>query len=109
MAVHNAPQTLTHICLGKNENAIKKIEAANDDCRRLDVQAEEKKIVFGGSGKSWFDVEADEVDLRKQCDDDAEPDENTTREPWGGVEQCGSRKTLFRINLQEGAQGRIHE
>ena len=82
---------------------IRHIFAGNELCRTMDVEMEEKKIVYGGDGNDWKDVEADEVDLRGEmvadhCD--MPQDQQVKWEQWGGVVQRGDPSTLMLTRLK---------
>lgn len=102
--VHNSPLGLAHNLTGKSESFIGRMSKANDECRRMDVVAQEKTIKFGetppGTGE-LFDCGADDVDLAKQIDPDAvDKNQNTVWEQWGGLCQRGICKSLmlWRLN-----------
>ncbi|CAE8680848.1 unnamed protein product [Polarella glacialis] len=102
-AVQNASQTICHLMTGKNHKTIGAIYETNDKCRKSDVENEEKKIVYGGKGTVWKDVEADEVDLGSQSLDhheETEEDEKIEWEQWGGVVERGNRQTLMLTRLK---------
>ncbi|CAK0830442.1 unnamed protein product [Prorocentrum cordatum] len=101
--VNNVPLAKIHALTGKNHKAIESMSKFNDACRKSDVQQQEKLISFGGKGRTWKDVEADEVDLRGDLlPDHAERAENerVQWEQWGGVIERGNRKTLVLTRLK---------
>jgi hypothetical protein len=101
--VHDVSLVHTHMLTGKSDNMIRHIFAGNELCRTMDVEMEEKKIVYGGDGNDWKDVEADEVDLRGEmvadhCD--MPQDKQVKWEQWGGVVQRGDPSTLMLTRLK---------
>ena len=108
-AVHNSNQALTHNLTGRNHKVIEDICVANDRCRQVFVEEKEKLIAYGSAAVKeqssslkaptnhpkkaptasglWFDVEADEVDLRADLveGDDVPKEEAVQWEQWGGV------------------------
>jgi hypothetical protein len=71
-----------------------------DKARMTFVEKTERQITFG-NGKDWYDVEADEVDLRKV--EDATITGNRTKpvtwEQWGGVVERGRPQSLVLTKL----------
>jgi hypothetical protein len=82
--------------LGVGHKAIERVYVANDRARRVYVEAEEKKILYGAHDE-WNDLEADEVDLRGQpVSDHAKKPTNQQKEweQWGGCVERGYPRTL---------------
>ena len=102
-AVQNADQSLTHRMTGLNHKTVADIFKANDQCRKVYVEEKEKDIKFGTddpADEMWYDVEADEVDLRSALVDDYKKqpkDQRVKWEQWGGVQQRGSPKSLVMM------------
>ena len=81
--VNNVPLAKIHALTGKNHKAIESMSKFNDACRKNDVLQQEKLVTFGGKGRAWKGVEADEVDLRGELlPDHAERAENE-QVKWG--------------------------
>ncbi|CAE8603513.1 unnamed protein product, partial [Polarella glacialis] len=102
-ALQNASQTICHKMTGLDHKMTQAIYGTNDKCRKIDVEKKEKKIVYGGKGNVWKDVEADEVDLGSQLVDnreDAPEDEKIEWEQSGGVVERGNRQTLMLTRLK---------
>ena len=101
--VNNVPLAKIHALTGKNHKAIESMSKFNDACRKNDVLQQEKLVTFGGKGRTWKDVEADEVDLRGELlSDHAERAENERVQwgQWGGVIERGNRKTLVLTRIK---------
>lgn len=92
-------QQAAHLLLDKDHKPVERIYANNELARKIFVEAKEKDILFGGKD-FWADVEADEVDLGKHDDQDAnDPKRTTSWEQCGGIIQRGAASTLLLTRL----------
>ena len=83
-----------HLLWGVSASFVNDMSIRFDLARKKFVERRERKIKFGASdkGKTWTDVEADEVDLGKQPD----PKDDTTAlwEQWAGIVERGRPDSL---------------
>lgn len=107
MFVKQCPQALTHELTGVNHNVIEEMATALDRCRECDVARLEPGIQFGasdGDPDQWYDVEADDVDLRSSIIPEeevskSEPDQTLKWEQWTGLVQRGRPDSLVLKRL----------
>ena len=85
---------------GANHKVVERMATRLDQARSRYVQRAEKSIQFGG-GSAWCDVEADEVDLRKEVNSKitGDPDKPVHWEQWSGIVQRGAPHTLVLTRL----------
>ena len=83
-----------HLLWGVSDKLISEMSMRLDSARNAYVERHERKICFGAQdgGRTWVDVEADEVDLGKDVSPD---DENkAVWEQWAGIVQRGRPESL---------------
>lgn len=99
-AVEDVQLAKCHALTGANHKMVERIYHSLEEAQLQYVERKEKTIVFG-DGKTWVDVEADEVDLRKYINPDpmTDPNQKVEWEQWCGVVQRGSPDTLVLHRL----------
>ncbi len=91
-------KTACHLLMDRNHNMISGIYGRLEKLRADFVEKRQRSMRFGKNGK-WHDVEADEVDLRKERDPDDKNTKNTYWEQWGGVIERGDPASLVLFRL----------
>lgn len=94
--VAGATNVVAHRILDKNHKMIEDISRKLDAARRVVVERDQKRIMFGQL-MTWNDVEGDEVDLGKEdvgAVDKKKPAQTMRWEQWQGLVERGDRRTL---------------
>ena len=99
-----ATHTCTHHLLGQSHNSAERLSKRLNEQRCKYVRKQEKSLVFG-TGKAWYDVEADEASFaKKRCEDeDGEPTNLLEWEQWAGIIERGRPESLmlFKTNSSQ--------
>ncbi|CAE7406098.1 unnamed protein product [Symbiodinium sp. CCMP2456] len=102
----NVPLADIHLLTNVNHKALEKLNKNLLYLRKGYVHETEKSIRFGGSTRSWKDVEVDEATFDKKTleagqisEADASKGKKVQWEQWGGLVQRGDPKTLVLARL----------